>query len=59
MSTTPLPRQFPTSLLRTGIMLIDRLTLIDEAVAAGPHFVECSVMGKEGETTAPFKMLGM
>jgi len=35
------------------------LTMIDLGVPAGPHYVECSLMGKEGETTAPFKMLGM
>ena len=35
------------------------LTLIDQRVAAGPHYVECSILGKEGETTAPFKILGM
>lgn len=35
------------------------LTLIDRAVAAGPHYVECSLMGAEGETVAPFKILGM
>jgi len=33
--------------------------MIDVGVLAGPHYVECSLMGKEGETTAPFKMLGM
>ncbi|UOH80007.1 hypothetical protein LQV05_002656 [Cryptococcus neoformans] len=35
------------------------LTLIDENVAPGSHYVECLLLGKEGEKTAPFKMLGM
>ncbi|ORY28979.1 capsular associated protein [Naematelia encephala] len=35
------------------------LTLIDFNVAAGPHYVECHLLGKEGETIPPFKMLGM
>ncbi|WVR05847.1 hypothetical protein IAU60_002873 [Kwoniella sp. DSM 27419] len=35
------------------------LTIIDHDVAPGDHYVECNLLGKEGETTAPFKMLGM
>ncbi|KAK8865892.1 hypothetical protein IAR55_001040 [Kwoniella newhampshirensis] len=35
------------------------LTLIDENVAAGPHYVECNLLGPDGETTPPFKMLGV
>ncbi|WVQ97351.1 hypothetical protein IAU59_004462 [Kwoniella sp. CBS 9459] len=35
------------------------LTLIDQNVAPGDHYVECNLLGKEGETTPPFKMLGM
>jgi hypothetical protein len=41
------------------LSLTSSLTMIDLGVPAGPHYVECSLMGKEGETTAPFKMLGM
>ncbi|RXK36183.1 capsular associated protein [Tremella mesenterica] len=35
------------------------LTLIDQRVAPGPHYVECNLLGPEGQTTPPFKMLGM
>ena len=35
------------------------LTLIDQRVAPGPHFVECNLLGPEGKNTPPFKMLGM
>jgi len=50
------------------------MTVIDEAVPAGKHFVsiflrssrmkaksqvECMLLGAEGKTTAPFKMLGV
>jgi hypothetical protein len=42
-----------------NLMLTFSLTMIDLGVPSGPHYVECSLMGKEGETTAPFKMLGM
>ncbi|KAL7423831.1 hypothetical protein Q5752_001415 [Cryptotrichosporon argae] len=35
------------------------LTIIDEDVSAGPHYVECQLIGTEGVTTAPFKMLGV
>jgi hypothetical protein len=41
------------------LILTLSLTMIDLGVPAGAHYVECSLMGKEGETTAPFKMLGM
>ena len=47
------------TLLAVEAILTYRLTMIDVGVLAGPHYVECSLMGKEGETTAPFKMLGM
>ncbi|WVQ85407.1 hypothetical protein IAT38_007572 [Cryptococcus sp. DSM 104549] len=35
------------------------LTLIDQGVAAGQHYVECNLLGEDGATTAPFKLLGM
>ncbi|ODO07461.1 capsular associated protein [Cryptococcus wingfieldii CBS 7118] len=35
------------------------LTLIDENVAPGEHYVECTLIGKEGQKTPPFKMLGV
>jgi hypothetical protein len=49
------------------------LTLINDRVAAGSHYVscvsrheaeadsqvECTLLGKEGETTPPFKILGV
>jgi len=35
------------------------LTLIDRGVAAGSHYVECSLLGHEGTTTPPFKLLGV
>ncbi|WVO17870.1 hypothetical protein L204_105568 [Cryptococcus depauperatus] len=35
------------------------LTLIDENVASGSHYVECMLLGPVGQKTAPFKMLGV
>nr|XP_018267158.1 capsular associated protein [Kwoniella dejecticola CBS 10117]OBR89316.1 capsular associated protein [Kwoniella dejecticola CBS 10117] len=35
------------------------LTVIDSNVAAGNHYVECNLLGTEGQKTAPFKMLGI
>ncbi|KAG9046394.1 cap64-like protein [Tulasnella sp. UAMH 9824] len=36
-----------------------KLVLIDRGVDAGSHFVECQLMGEEGEGSAPFKILGI
>jgi hypothetical protein len=58
MSATVLQRMSPSARLRNMILTFS-LTMIDLGVPSGPHYVECSLMGKEGETTAPFKMLGM
>lgn len=35
------------------------LTVINEHVSAGPHYVECLLLGPDGTRTPPFKMLGM
>jgi len=35
------------------------LTIINEDVSAGSHFVECLLLGPDGVTTPPFKMLGV
>ena len=36
-----------------------RMTIIDEAVAPGEHYVECMILGPNGKETAPFKLLGV
>lgn len=58
MSATVLLRMLLSVQFEDSILTFS-LTMIDLGVPAGPHYVECSLMGKEGETTAPFKMLGM
>ena len=35
------------------------MTVIDEAVAPGSHYVECMILGTAGKETAPFKLLGV
>jgi hypothetical protein len=35
------------------------LTIINHDVTPGSHFVECLLLGPEGTTTGPFKMLGV
>ncbi|CAD6573799.1 MAG: Cap64p [Tremellales sp. Tagirdzhanova-0007] len=35
------------------------MTLIDQMVAAGSHYVECNLLGNDGEVTPPFKLLGV
>ncbi|ORX34281.1 capsular associated protein [Kockovaella imperatae] len=35
------------------------LTLIDEGVAAGDHYVECTLLGPDGVKTDEFRMLGV
>jgi hypothetical protein len=35
------------------------LTMIDRHVARGSHFVECALLGVEGQPTPPFKILGI
>lgn len=35
------------------------LTIINEGVSEGSHFVECLLLGPEGVSTQPFKMLGV
>ncbi|KAG8899281.1 cap64-like protein [Tulasnella sp. 403] len=36
-----------------------RLQVIDRGVDAGSHFIECQLMGEEGEGSQPFKILGI
>lgn len=36
-----------------------RLELIDENVARGTHFVECMLLGSEGSSVPPFKIIGV
>ena len=33
--------------------------MIDRGVDVGSHFVECQLMGEEGEGSAAFKILGI
>lgn len=35
------------------------LVIIDRAVGAGSHFVECALGGEEGTSSAPFRILGI
>lgn len=35
------------------------LIMIDTNVGKGSHSVECQLLGEEGKTTAPFKILGI
>lgn len=37
----------------------DRLSVIDLDVELGSHFVECILLGEEGRTVEPFKILGI
>jgi hypothetical protein len=36
-----------------------RLELIDQNVARGSHFVECMLLGSEGTSVSPFKIIGV
>ena len=36
-----------------------RLEIIDRLVARGSHFVECQLMGEEGQGVSPFKIIGI
>jgi len=36
-----------------------RLVLIDHGVTTGPHFVECQLLGEDGQQVEPFKLLGI
>ncbi|OCB87292.1 Cap64 protein [Sanghuangporus baumii] len=35
------------------------VTVIDHYVTRGSHFVECQLMGEEGQTVTPFRLLGI
>lgn len=35
------------------------LTMIDQYVAHGSHYVECELLGEEGSTVPPFKIIGI
>ncbi|EIN14668.1 hypothetical protein PUNSTDRAFT_96689 [Punctularia strigosozonata HHB-11173 SS5] len=35
------------------------LTFIDHYVARGPHYVECVLMGEEGQSVPPFRIMGI
>ncbi|KAI0033010.1 hypothetical protein K488DRAFT_78133 [Vararia minispora EC-137] len=35
------------------------LRMIDHWVARGPHFVECELLGEEGQTVTPFRIIGV
>ncbi|QRW26062.1 glycosyltransferase family 90 protein [Rhizoctonia solani] len=43
----------------TGDVPLPELKMIDIAVPAGAHFVECALAGEEGSTSAPFRILGI
>ena len=36
-----------------------RLEFIDHNVAKGSHFVECMLLGSEGSSVSPFKIIGV
>ncbi len=36
-----------------------RLEMIDHYVSRGSHFVECQLLGEEGEGVPPFKIVGV
>jgi hypothetical protein len=36
-----------------------RMFIIDKEVEQGSHFVECMLLGEEGKTVDPFKILGI
>jgi hypothetical protein len=36
-----------------------RLQLIDRNVARGSHYVECILLGSEGTSVPPFKIIGV
>ena len=36
-----------------------RLELIDHNVARGSHYVECVLLGSEGSSVPPFKIIGV
>lgn len=44
---------------KPAVFGFNRLQIIDRGVDAGSHFVECQLMGEEGEGSAPFKILGI
>jgi hypothetical protein len=39
--------------------LDDRLQMIDQHVAKGSHYVECVLLGTEGVSVSPFKLIGV
>ena len=38
---------------------IDRLEVIDHFVTRGSHYVECQLMGEEGQKVPMFKIMGI
>lgn len=41
------------------LMNEDRLEMIDHFVGRGSHFVECQLLGEEGQTVPAFKIIGI
>ena len=39
--------------------MLFRLQVIDHYVGRGSHFVECQLLGEEGQGVAPFKIIGI
>jgi hypothetical protein len=39
--------------------LYNRLQIIDRSVVKGSHFVECVLLGTEGVSVPPFKLIGI
>jgi hypothetical protein len=39
--------------------LDNRLQMIDRFVAKGSHYVECLLLGTEGVSVPPFKLIGV
>lgn len=37
----------------------NRLQLIDRNVARGSHYIECILLGSEGSSVPPFKIIGI
>jgi len=59
-SSTPAYVQFPYLLpLQANKETIFSLEIIDHMVTRGSHFVECMLLGVEGQGSAPFKIIGI
>jgi hypothetical protein len=46
-------------LLPTVLIRFKRLQMIDYNVARGSHYVECILLGSEGASVPPFKIIGV